>query len=520
MYYLKSKVKRSIKRAVEGFPTLTARAYPTVNVSDTAAPVPASAKPKLAERVVADIEARIERAGLPAGSRLGTEPELIAHYGVSRETLRTAIRQLERHGVVTMRRGGGGGGGGLVVADTPARTAIHAITAHLELSDTSWSEIVEARALIDVEAAALASRRVDQAGAAQLTELAGRLDHGAQTVRAIAERQLALVGAIAGIAANPVLTLFSAALSDWTFDVLPSVLGTPLQQATETRRTNHILTALVDSVIRGDAEGARLASEQFSESSIKVSRLLEKRRVQMAADDWFKSSSDERGKLAQRLALALGRDVAARGWPDARFGAEAELLVRFGVSRATWREAIRLLEMHGIALPRRGRGGGLMIGRPNPAYTIDSAKRYLRRARLDTSDYLSVRGALESGAIRLAITRASDTEMQALKTLMERVEQADDAAITEFAIAWHNQLSRLGHNRALSLLLGILFALTEQPQDRLPTEISQTLRIRHGRMTAALVARDETRALRLADEHVIWINRVLELGLGALSAPA
>lgn len=475
---------------------------------------------KRAEWLATAIEDRVEKEHLQPGTSLGTEPQLIARYGVSRETLRNAIRLLERHGVAAMRRGGGGGGGGLIVAAPASQTAMRAITAHLELSDIGWSEITEARALIDVEAAVRAAERIDGQGAERLRALGAALDAGPATVRDIARRHMALPDAIAEIGGNPVLQLFSEALSAWTSDVLPSELGPSEVRDRETRRVNDILRRLADAIARGDVPAARREAETFADSSLAVSRLLETHRRRRPIDEWLAIPAEGGNKLAQRLALALATEVAARAWPRERFGAEAELMTRFGVSRATLREAIRMLEMHGIARPQRGRGGGLMIGTPNPAYTIESAKRYLRRAGLDSIDYLSVRGTLEAGAIRLAIQRASDAEMRSLAGHAEAIQQADDAGVTPTAIAWHARLSELTHNRALSLLLRILFALTEEPQQRLPPDIAEVLRSRHHGLTQAITARDEARALAVAKEHILWLEQVLELGLGRLSVPA
>ncbi|MGH8446334.1 MAG: FadR/GntR family transcriptional regulator, partial [Solimonas sp.] len=175
---------------------------------------PDNARPKRAELLVAAIEGRIEQEQLQPGTPLGTEAQLMAQHQISRETLRNAIRQLERHGVAAMRRGGGGGGGGLIVAAPASETAVRAITAHLELSDIGWSEIVEARGLIDAQAAVLASRRIDARGTARLRQLIAELDGGPSTVRDTARRHLALPDAVAGICGNPVVLLFSRAPPD------------------------------------------------------------------------------------------------------------------------------------------------------------------------------------------------------------------------------------------------------------------------------------------------------------------
>jgi GntR family transcriptional regulator len=50
---------------------------------------------------------RIDQGKFPAGSRLPSEPDLAAELGVSRATLREALRALEGEGLVRRRRGSG-----------------------------------------------------------------------------------------------------------------------------------------------------------------------------------------------------------------------------------------------------------------------------------------------------------------------------------------------------------------------------------------------------------------------------
>jgi DNA-binding FadR family transcriptional regulator len=338
-------------------------------------------------------------------------------------------------------------------------------------------------------------------------------------VHDIARRHLALPSAIAESGGNPVVQLFTQTLNQWTVDILPTELGTAALRDREMRRVNDILRSLVDAIANGDTPGAGQAARAFAERSLQVSHLLEDRRQRASIDEWLttaRGGSD--AKLAQRIALVIARDLASRDWPSDRLGDEAGLIQRFGISRAVLREAIRLLELHGILRPQRGRGGGLMIGRPNAEHTIASAKRYLRRAKLRPIDYLTVRDTLESGAIHLAIERADDRAMAALQASGVLIAEADDSEVIALAIDWHGQLSGLGRNRALSLLLRILFALTEEPQASLPAEIAQTLRDRHLRLSQTVSARDETAAQKVAQEHISWLRHVLDIGLGSLSA--
>jgi DNA-binding FadR family transcriptional regulator len=84
--------------------------------------------------------------------------------------------------------------------------------------------------------------------------------------------------------------------------------------------------------------------------------------------DWSKiyddlvSQSTRPQKSAFAAAWQLENDIFAEGTPaGAVFGDQAALIDRYGFSRATLREAVRLLEDRQIARMRRGPGGGLVI---------------------------------------------------------------------------------------------------------------------------------------------------------------
>lgn len=54
-----------------------------------------------------DLHAKINAGALPGGTRLPTEPELMAEYGASRNTIRDAMKWLNSRGLVTSRSGRG-----------------------------------------------------------------------------------------------------------------------------------------------------------------------------------------------------------------------------------------------------------------------------------------------------------------------------------------------------------------------------------------------------------------------------
>jgi DNA-binding FadR family transcriptional regulator len=65
--------------------------------------------PKTAELIAMSVRAEIRGGRLRVGDRLPAESDLMAMYGVSRPTLREALRMLEHDEIIEIRRGAHGG---------------------------------------------------------------------------------------------------------------------------------------------------------------------------------------------------------------------------------------------------------------------------------------------------------------------------------------------------------------------------------------------------------------------------
>ena len=101
-------------------------------------------------------------------------------------------------------------------------------------------------------------------------------------------------------------------------------------------------------------------------------------------------------KLGQTIAQLIEQDIMERGWPLGEvLGSEAELIERFGVSRAAFREATRILEDHQTAVMRRGRGGGLIVTAPDSASVARVSALYLDYARISEEQLIDARTTVE-----------------------------------------------------------------------------------------------------------------------------
>jgi DNA-binding FadR family transcriptional regulator len=107
-----------------------------------------------------DLANYISDQKLPEGTRLPTEQEMQAQFGVGRNTIREALRLLELRGVLTIRSGRGGG----PVVRLPRSTDLgEALQLVLQFQGATLTDIIDARALIEPIAASAAATSISEA---------------------------------------------------------------------------------------------------------------------------------------------------------------------------------------------------------------------------------------------------------------------------------------------------------------------------------------------------------------------
>jgi DNA-binding FadR family transcriptional regulator len=159
--------------------------------------------------------------------------------------------------------------------------------------------------------------------------------------------------------------------------------------------------------------------------------------------------TDTESKLAAGVARRILTDVVDRSWPVGEvLGSQSELIERYGVSRAVFREAVRLVENQQVAFMRRGPGGGLVVTEPTVDAIIDAAVLYLHRANTRLTEVFEARIILEVIAAELATERLTADDAVELRTL-EEAEVRDHRAL-------HAWLATLTRNPALELFVDIL----------------------------------------------------------------
>jgi GntR family transcriptional repressor for pyruvate dehydrogenase complex len=118
--------------------------------------------------VIAQIREAIFGGRYRPGDRLPTERELARQFGVSRVTIRDALRALEAVGLVEVRVGGHGGP---YVAEPDIARLTETLATHVQLRGTTFLEMSEARLALELTAARLAAERATDEELEQMREL-------------------------------------------------------------------------------------------------------------------------------------------------------------------------------------------------------------------------------------------------------------------------------------------------------------------------------------------------------------
>lgn len=165
-------------------------------------------KPKKAsQQIISKIRSAILTQSLAEGDRLPPEPELMRHFGVSRQTMREALCALESMGLLTIRQGIHGGA---YIRTVDMKTAQDGLSNFLHGRDFSIKHITEVRLSMEPRAAAIAATVMDESARRDLRELLEKCRKAIENQEDIAKlrrMEISFHELIVSATENPILML-------------------------------------------------------------------------------------------------------------------------------------------------------------------------------------------------------------------------------------------------------------------------------------------------------------------------
>jgi GntR family transcriptional regulator, transcriptional repressor for pyruvate dehydrogenase complex len=211
------------------------------------------------EQVAAALQHHIQERGLGPGDFLGREEDLAAEFGVSRPTLREALKLLASGNLIRASKGPGGGIFVAHTADQGVRQSLSdAIGMMLETGAVSLEELLDARLLLEVPLAGQAALRADEDLVRELRAALDAETAAAADVDAIHVADGELHRAIAAASGNRM----AQALTGWVFEVLQPRLIDELRDAVVPAAVLDQHAALVRAIAKGDRARAERAMRE------------------------------------------------------------------------------------------------------------------------------------------------------------------------------------------------------------------------------------------------------------------
>jgi GntR family transcriptional repressor for pyruvate dehydrogenase complex len=211
-------------------------------------------------------------------------------------------------------------------------------------------------------------------------------------------------------------------------------------------------------------------------------------------------------KVSAVIAREIVRDIARqRLAPGTTLEPESVMLRRYQVSRASLREALRILEIHGLVRIKPGPGGGPVVSDVDPADFGRMATLFFQVLDIRFAELVESRLILEPMMARLAALRQHDGDDEQLREIVQAGFDAhDDATWAQASRAFHDKVLSMSGNGLLNLVAGALHDIFSDRVSGLlysgrPRE--QVKKV-HAEIADAIRAGDGDVAERLMREHM------------------
>jgi GntR family transcriptional repressor for pyruvate dehydrogenase complex len=231
-----------------------------------------------------------------------------------------------------------------------------------------------------------------------------------------------------------------------------------------------------------------------------------------------KPQEHDRRKAYERIAAGLRERILSGELAlDERLPVESDLASHYGVSRATVREALRLLTAQNLIVTAKGRTGGSYVSAPSLAHITEFVRSGLdlltdgRRVSLD--ELLEARELLEVPAARLAAQRRSEEQLTQLEACTPpgilTLSPTDQFSYNE---EFHSIVIRASGNTLLGIAAQPIFTVLQRNLSRsaLGRRFHSSIRSHHHAIAAAIAQGDADAADGEMRAHLRFLHPFYE----------
>lgn len=221
------------------------------------------------------------------------------------------------------------------------------------------------------------------------------------------------------------------------------------------------------------------------------------------------------GKVSELVAREILEDTVARDLePGTMLPSEAQMLEQYQVGRASLREALRILEVHGLIRVKPGPGGGPMLAEVQSRDFGRTATFYFKAKRARFLDLLEARLVLEPIMARMAAQNArAAVKLEANLAEAEQLLEDPGPRWGQISNEFHSMVGGLTGNPVLDLVGSSLNDIhADRVRPIFPVGSRSGVLRAHKKIAEAIISGDADQAEHLSRRHIQeLIKRLKEL---------
>ena len=203
--------------------------------------------------------------------------------------------------------------------------------------------------------------------------------------------------------------------------------------------------------------------------------------------------------------VSVARDIVT---DDLRTGDrlpnEAAMMSRYGVSRASLREAMRLLEVQGLVTLKPGPGGGAFVGSVDHRNLARTITLYLHMAGMTYRELMAAQEILESVVASSAAANPDhEAKQTAFAPFIDPPADPDPATYRDLSMGFHATTAKFALNRTVTLLArAVTHIVTVHVTSQMAIdELHEPVLTEHAELSRAICAGERDAASRLMGDH-------------------
>lgn len=217
---------------------------------------------KVYEQVIDQIQEKVMDGSLKKGDKLPSERDLAEELGVSRASIREAIRVLETMGVIDSRQGEGN-----FICSNIEKSLIQPLAMIFKLNGGNYNDIYELRRTLEIECVRLAAKRADAIDLRQLQDIIKKMEEetfGKKRYNVLVELDKDFHNLICNMTKNYLIQTVFETISDlfekFIEDARKKIISYDIENANYCLYIQH--KEICESIIRGDEKKAVISMEE------------------------------------------------------------------------------------------------------------------------------------------------------------------------------------------------------------------------------------------------------------------